>query len=223
MTRLHEMRHSPYCIPIAAILEQSAVAFERVEVPNWDRASVIELTGGRYYQVPVLEHDGELVHETPEDPLRVARHVNRHFSGQDLFPRRLAGVHEVMIGHVEDHLEALGFKLQDIHYVPGIADLSHRMHVIRHKERKFGRGCLEQWTCDEESLRLDFFEALDVFEGCLTENRFLFGAAPVYADYALYGVLGNYLFGGHHALGTHHDWLRAWQERLEGVSLRGAG
>ena len=45
-TRLHEMSHSPYCIPVARILEAYGVPFERVPVPPWDRRQVARLTDG---------------------------------------------------------------------------------------------------------------------------------------------------------------------------------
>ena len=51
-TILHEMLHSPFCIPIAQMLRAAGVAYESREVPNWDRSELLRLTGGAYYAVP---------------------------------------------------------------------------------------------------------------------------------------------------------------------------
>jgi glutathione S-transferase len=216
MLKIYEMLHSPYCIPITRMLRAAGQEYESVTVPNWDRSAVIELTGGAYYQVPVLVHDGQVVFEQSDSSLVVAHHVDATFCGGQLFPERISGIHELLIDHIESELEGYGFRLCDIHYLPAIADLSNRTAVIRHKERRFGRGCVDQWRRDEKTLRAKFFEALTRFKGTLTSNAFLFGEAPVYADFALAGVLGNYAYPETNSF-TELDWLTAWVTRLDDV------
>ena len=77
---VYEMAHSPYCIPITAALRANEVEFATREVPNWDRSELLRLTGGDYYQVPLLDHDGRLVYESGAETLDVARYVDATFA-----------------------------------------------------------------------------------------------------------------------------------------------
>ncbi|MGB0578788.1 MAG: glutathione S-transferase family protein [Limisphaerales bacterium] len=214
MLQIYEMLHSPYCIPITMMLKASGKEYESITVLNWDRSKVIELTGGAYYQVPVLVDGDEVVSESDDSSLNVAQYVNEKFVSNEMFPTRISGIHEVMVSYIEDELEGFGFKLCDIHYLPAIEDLSQRTAVIRHKERRFGRGCVDAWRAKADSLQAEFTSALNRFEGTLTENRFLFGEEPVYADYALAGVIGNFTYPEANELDADQSWLRDWLHRL---------
>lgn len=214
MVELLELRHSPYCIPIVRMLEGCAVPFERREIPNWDRREIGRLTGGRYYQVPALVDDGEVVFDVPEDPYRVARHVDTRHCGGRFFPSAWAGVHEILIGEFEDRFEGAGFKLCDIHYVPAIKDDGERAMVVRHKERRFGVGCLDQWKRDAAALRAAFEALIEPLDARFEAAPFLLGDQPLFADCALYGVLGNYTYKGWNTLPARLRQVNAWFERM---------
>lgn len=211
---LHELSHSPFCIPVRRILEAHGRSYERVAVPAWDRRELARLTGGAYYQVPVLEDGGRIVHETPEDPLAVARHLDAGVVGGSLFPTHCAGLQELVIGHIEDTLEGLGFRLSDPGHVDAIEDLGERVMVIRHKERKLGVGCVERWREEAPQLAAAFEAALAPYELRLGHSDFLFGDEPVYADYALFGVLGNAQGSGDYTLGENLVHLQRWEQRI---------
>jgi glutathione S-transferase len=98
------------------------------------------------------------------------------------------------VPHIENTVEIPAFKLTDVHYVPAIADPVERGMVIRHKERRFGRGCLGQWAADRESLLAETVRLLRPFERMAAQQPFLLGAAPVYTDFALFGILANLTF-----------------------------
>lgn len=215
MLKIYEMLHSPYCIPITMILRSAGQEYESIRVPNWDRSQVIELTDGKYYQVPVLVHDERVVYEESDSSLTVAHYVDAQFMAGALFPDRISGTHEVLIQHLEDELEGLSFKLCDIHYIDEIEDLNERTSVRRHKERKFGRGCIEDWRGNAATLRSELMSGLNKFRGSLTKNAFLFGDRPVYADYALAGVIGNFTHPVANDLDPDQDWLREWLKRLQ--------
>lgn len=213
--RVYEMAHSPYCIPITRALAAFGIPFERVPVPNWDRSEVIRVTGGAYYQVPVLQHGEAVIQERNDDSLDVARYVDRVFAGGRLFPDRFSGVHEILIRYFESDLEAITFKLCDVHYLPTIEDPVARVMVIRHKERRFGRGCVDVWKREEASARSAVDRVLERFDTRLKHGRFLLSdSAPIYTDYALLGVIENLCYGGHHDLSPEHRALRDWRDRL---------
>ncbi|MFT5190058.1 MAG: glutathione S-transferase [Verrucomicrobiales bacterium] len=209
------MAHSPYCTPITQALTALGVAFDRVVVPNWDRSVVIRIIKGAYYQVPVLVPGETIVHESSDRSLDVARYMDQSFAGGKLFPSVKAGIQEIIIEHFENELEGLTFKLCDIHYIPSIKDLVERAMVIRHKERCFGRGCVDAWRREEALLRRDADRLFGRFDAKLQKTRFLLGNdVPTYVDFALLGVVGNFMYGGHHVLSGDHVALRAWNERI---------
>jgi len=216
--RLHELSHSPYCIPVVRILEAYGVSFERVSVPPWDRRELARLTGGACYQVPVLEHDSNIIHETPEDPLAVPHYLDQHFANGDLFPSQHAGIQDIVIAHIEDYLEGLGFPLADPSYIDSIPDLGERVMLIRHKERKLGVGCVDQWRDNAAAIAAEFESALSPYEVHLEDSDFLFSDHPVFADYALYGVIGNAQFSGDFVLGDYLPNLKEWEARMKNLS-----
>lgn len=207
---VYEMPYSPFCIPIVRALEAAAVKFDRVEVPNWDRRAVIEVTKGGYYQVPVLVHDGKVVFESGSDTQDVAHYIDQNFCGGRLFPPQHEGMHEILIHYLENDVESATFRLTDIHYVPSIEDLGNRGMVIRHKERKFGRGCLDAWRRDADKLRDEAEMHLSRFDAILKSRPFLRGEEPIYADFLLYGMVGNYTFNGWNELPKKMAALTAW-------------
>jgi glutathione S-transferase len=83
---LYDLPHSPYCLPIERILQALHQPFAIEDVPNWDRRKVIELTGGAYYQVPVLVHDGKVIFESSPESDDVARYVDTTPAGGRLPP-----------------------------------------------------------------------------------------------------------------------------------------
>jgi glutathione S-transferase len=211
---LHEMPHSPFCIPISRMLDAAGVPFDRVNVPNWDRRAVLELTGGRYYQVPVLVHDGRVIFESAGDSQDVARYVDHTFCGGRLFPKEQEGLQQILISHLENDVEGVTFRLTDIHYIPTIASVCERGMVIRHKERKFGPGCVDAWRRDQESLRAQAEGLLARFDGMLGGQHFLLGERPLYTDFLLYGIVGNYTFNGWNELPERMPALIEWTERM---------
>lgn len=209
-----QLAHSPYCIPITRALEALGVPFEVREVSNADRRAVIEATGGAYYQVPVILHDGKVVHENSGDSIDIARYVDRVFAGGRLFPAHLEGLQRILVPHIEDVIEGVTFRLVDPSYLRDIADPIERAMIRRHKERKFGPGCVDQWGRERETLLARASELLDPFDLMLGEHPFLLGEAPVFSDFALYGILGNLTYRGYNRIPGTLTRLADWFARV---------
>lgn len=211
---LYELHHSPFCIPIRRILDAARVPYQSVAVPNHDRSELLRLTGGAYYEVPMLEHEGRVIFESGLDTQDLPRYVDNAFCGGRLFPTRHEGLQAILIAHLENEVEGATFRLADIYYVPSISDPLARGMVIRHKERKFGRGCVDAWRRDRDTLWHNALRILTPFDQMASQSPFLLGGQPVYADFLLYGILGNL---------TCHNWnpfpplpaLQAWRQRME--------
>ncbi len=216
---LYDLPHSPYCLPIKRILGALKVAFEVEDVPNWDRRKVIELTHGAYYQVPVLVHDGRVIFESGPDTNDVARHIDAAFAGGRLFPAELEGLHDILVRYLDDEVEGATFRACDAFYVETIGDVVNRTMVLRHKERKFGRGCVAQWKSQIHEIRAGAESHFARFDARLKHQPFLLGAQPVYADFLLYGILSNYTWNGWNELPAGMAALRAWLERIKGFAF----
>ncbi|HEY6565001.1 MAG TPA: glutathione S-transferase family protein [Pirellulaceae bacterium] len=211
-----EMAHSPFCIPVTRALEACGVAFERESVPNGDRTRIARLTRGAYYAVPVLLDGDTVVHESGDDTQDVARYIDGHFAGGKLFPPELDGLQSILIPWLENEVESLTFKCVDPGYLGAIEDIGERTMIIRHKERKFGRGCVERWRAEVGELRAAAAVHFARLNALLTPSGqpWLLGNAPVYTDFLAYGILGNYLFQDLNPFPENLPALQDWHARL---------
>ncbi|MBP7142080.1 MAG: glutathione S-transferase N-terminal domain-containing protein [Opitutaceae bacterium] len=214
-TVLYQVPYSPYCIAIAEALDAAGVSYRSVAAPLHRRGALIRITGGRYYQVPLLVHGKRMVYDESADGLDVARHVDREFWGGGLFPAVHEGMQRILIPHIENDVEAVTFRLTDPLRIPKITDLVERTEAIRFKERRFGRGCLEVWRKEAPVLRKKTFDLLEPFDLILRGSAFIFGKQPVYSDYALSGIIGALTFGGHVRLPKGLNSLERWRRDLK--------
>ncbi len=219
---LVQIAWSPFVIPVRMMLEAASVPYRTLDLEYWDRRPVIELTGGAYYAVPTLV-DGDpsppvAVYEPRDDTVEVARYVDAKL-GLGFFPSELEGLNQILVGYCEGQIEDVGFRLDDIYQLPAIQDVTERGMAIRHKERKFGKGCLDQWRAQKDQLMVRLEELLVPLDRMLSQQAFLLGQRPVYADYSLAGVLGNYMYTGDNTLPPQLTHLRRWYEALPAAKL----
>ena len=82
------------------------------------------------------------------------------------------------------------------------------------KERKFGRGCVDEWERNRETLLARARTMLEPSRATLRQRPFLFGDAPTLADVALYGQMVMLAVDPAlpRALGPE---LREWMDRME--------
>lgn len=211
---LYDLSHSPFCLPIKRLLEALNQPYGVVDVPNWDRRAVIELTKGAYYQVPVLVHEDRVLFETGGDTQDIARYLDQTFAGGRLFPAAQEGLQSILLTYLENDVEGATFRAADALYVDSITDLVGRTMVLRHKERKFGRGCVAQWKANIAGLRAEAESHFRRFDQILQHQPFLLGDAPVYADFLLHGIIGNYTWKNWNELPEEMAALKDWQTRL---------
>lgn len=220
--RLYQYAMSPYCIPIELLLRHSGIPHEIVNLPVGDPGQVIKLTKGDYYQVPVLEDlfSRQVVFERNPDGDDVARYIADLAPLLKLFPDEAAGLQRIFLTYIENECETVGFKVCDAFRDKWLKnDLERGLHR-RHKERKFGPGCLEEWTRNVNALIEKFHRVIYPFEQILSRHPFLTGERPVFADYALCGVIGNFLYAGTTALPENCLMLEAWYTRMRAGNFR---
>ena len=212
MLELIQFPWSPYCIVQRRLLEYSGVRFKIINIPNGDRSLVWKITRQRYYQVPVLRDGKEVIFEMDGDSQVIAKYLDQKLS-LGLFPRSWEGVQDILWRYFENEIEAIGFKLNDVYWEEMVPPRD-RLLFLRHKERKFGRGCIEQWRDEQKSLLADLERKLSPCEEMLLAREFLLEDRPRFVDFNLFGMLGNFLYSGHYELPRAHPKLRAWYHRM---------
>jgi glutathione S-transferase len=212
MLELIQFPWSPFCIAQRRILEFAEVKFRVRNIPSTDRSLVWRLTRQRYYQVPVLKDGRQVIFETSETSQVIAKYLDQKLQ-LGLFPPETRGVQSILWQFAEDQLEGLTFKLCDVHYEEHVPKREW-LAFIRHKERKFGRGCLQQWRQNEGALLAELAQKLMPFEQMLETRPFLLADRPQFIDFDLYGMLATLLYGGHYTLPPEHKRLGSWQQRM---------
>jgi glutathione S-transferase len=208
MIELIQFPWSPFCIVQRRILEFSGARFKITNIPNGDRTLVWRLSKQRYYGVPIIRDGKSVIFEVSEDSQVIAKYIDSKLA-LGLFPREVEGLQSVLWRYIENEVEGLAFKLNDI-YWQEMVPASDRLRFLRHKERKFGRGCLEQWRAQKKELLPQLEHRLLPFEEMLMYYPFLLGDRPRFVDFDLFGMLGNFLYSGHYRLPTAHGQLSKW-------------
>jgi glutathione S-transferase len=217
MIELVQFPWSPFCIVQRRILEYSGAKFRIINIPNTDRRLVWRLTKGRYYEVPIVKDGRAAVFETGGESQVIAKYLDDKLQ-LGLFPRELEGLQSILWRAIEGDIEGHGFKLNDI-YWREFLPRSEAMAFIRHKERKFGRHCLELWRRQQLQLLEGLRDALLPFEQMLIGRPFLLGDRPRFVDFDLFGILANFLYSGHYELPVVHPRLRQWMGRMTEVKF----
>jgi glutathione S-transferase len=226
MIELIQFPWSPFCLPQRHILEFSGARFKIINVPPQERAFVWKLTRQRYYGVPVIRDGKNVVFETGDDSQVIAKYLDQKLK-LGLFPAGLEGVQSILWRYIENEVEGATFRLNDIYY----QELHRReklsaadeLQYLRFKERKFGRGCIDQWRAQKSDWLKKLETGLVPFEQSLAHQPFLLGEHPRFVDFDLFGMIENFLFSGHHQLPRSQPQLREWHRRMKTLRrVRGA-
>lgn len=219
MIHLIQLPYSPFCLAIRRLLDYAGARYRVTNLTAAsDRALIWRLTKQRYYQVPIIQDGRTVVFETNEDSQVVAKYLDTQL-GLGLFPREWAGLQQVLWYYFEHEVEAVAFKLNDAHYRDWLPE-PEWLPFLRHKERRFGRGCLDQWRQQQAPLQAELIYKLAPCEQLLLSKPFLLGPRPFFVDFNLYGILANYLYGGGQELPAAYPLLRDWYTRLTHAQLK---
>jgi len=153
-----------------------------------------------------------VVFETDDSSQVIAKYLNEKFA-LDLFPNDWRGVQTILWQYIDGDVEGIGFKLNDAYWREFVPK-ADQAGFIRHKERKFGRGCLEAWHAQQKDLLAQLEQKLIPFEQMLGTHPFLLADRPLFVDFDLYGILRNFLHSGHYELPAAHGQLRQWYGRM---------
>jgi glutathione S-transferase len=219
MITLYQHPVSPFCITIEAILKYAKTDYRIVNIPlASDRRTIVEKSKGQSYKIPLLEDGDTVIWDNTDLGQEIARYLETKFR-LGLFPLEQEGLQAILARYIENDVESVSFKLNDIHYESWLPDLYDRMMWFRHKERKFGPGCVTLWQSQKEDLQSELEGLLTPIEQMLSQRPFLIGDTPRFVDFDLFGILGNYTFSGHNAIPSRLTHLQRWHEGMK-KSLR---
>src|SRR5271165_2535126 len=186
MVELIQFPWSPFCLVQKRILEYSGAPFKIIDIPVSDRSLVWRLSRQRYYGVPIVKDGSKVIFETDSDSQDIAKYLEYKFR-LGLFPAGLEGVQSILWRYLENEVEEMTFKLNDIYWRENVP-VPEQVAYVRHKERKFGSGCLEQWRRDQKKLLATLAQRLTPFEEMLLDHPFLTGFSARFVDFDLLGM-----------------------------------
>ncbi|MGO8836954.1 MAG: glutathione S-transferase N-terminal domain-containing protein [Limisphaerales bacterium] len=213
MIELIQFPWSPFCIVQRRILEFAKVRFKITNIPSQDRTLVWKLTRQRYYGVPIIKDGRNVVFEINDDSQVIAKYLDEELE-LGLFPSQWRGVQSVLWRFIENEIEGMTFRLNDIYWKETVPS-ADQLQYLRFKERKFGRGCLDQWRKEQKTLLKQLEERLIPFEIILTHQAYLLDDRPRFVDFDLFGMLENFLYSGHHHLPQRHRQIHEWHGRMK--------
>jgi glutathione S-transferase len=217
MIELIQFPWSPFCLVQSRLLEFSGAKFRIVNIPSTDRSLVWRLTGEKYYGVPVIRDGKKVVFESGDDSQDIAKYLDAKLK-LNLFPAGREGEQSILWRWIENEVEGATFRLNDIYFREFVP--KHEIVAsLRHKERKFGRGCIDQWRTQKNDWLKRLEASLAPFEQMLAHSKFLLGECPLFVDFDLFGMLENFLFSGHYSLPKPLPHLRAWHRRMKTIRL----
>ena len=212
MIELIQFPWSPYCLVQKGILDYSGVTHKVTNIPPSDRSLVWRLSKQRYYQVPIIKDGRDVIFETDENSQVIAKYLDAKLK-LDLFPKQWDGLQRILWRYIDNDVEGVAFRLNDAHYrefVPAFEQLNY----LRFKERRFGRGCTDQWRSSQKELQAQLSTLLIPFEQMLSTRDFLLDGQPRFVDFDLWGILANFLYSGHYSLPAVHPKIRVWHRRI---------
>lgn len=212
MIELIQFPWSPFCLVQRRILEFSGARFNITDIPSGDRSLVWRLTRKRYYGVPIIRDGKSVIFEVGDNTQVIAKYLDAKFH-LGLFPWEWEGVQSITWQYIENDVEGIGFKLNDI-YWQKVVPPSDQLPLLRHKERKFGRGCIDQWRAQQKEMLAEMERRLVPFEEMLMYRPFLLDEQPRFVDFDLYGILANFLYSGQYRLPAAHTHLGKWHRRM---------
>lgn len=221
MIELIQIPWSPYCLVQRRILEFSGVKHKVTNVPSSDRSLIWRLTRERYYQAPIVRDGRNVIFEIDDNSQVIGKYLDAKLK-LNLFPKQWDGLQRILWRYIDNDLEGIGFRLNDAHFkefVPAAEQLNYR----RFKERKFGRGCLEQWRASHKELQAQLGALLIPFEQMLATRPFLLDNQPRFVDFDLWGILANFLYSSHYRLPSNHPKLKTWYRRMSAAKFTRAG
>lgn len=214
--KLYRFEYSNYSRKTQMVLDLLGLGYQLVDVPYGDRTELVAVSGG-YVQVPVLVDDAGKV---TVDSRAICALLLTGERAERLVPSPWQGPIWAYNDWADGPLEDVTFRLGS----PGVrrrfarpADAAMFTFI---KERKFGRGCVEDWEHAAGELVARIRTMLAPTLQTLRQRAFIFGDNPTLADAALYGQCAMLRYADPVMPAALAPALGEWMERLEAACPR---
>lgn len=208
----HEGRRpSPFSWRIRYALRHKNVDVDYIPMRFADVETIRRLTG--QHMVPVLVDDGHAIH----DSWRIAVHLEERFADRPaLFGSGAARGMARFINVWSDTV--LAPALRQVIYADFVwcLDAGDRAYFRQTRERDLGMT-FEEACSDQAAGLATFHRTLAPLERALSEQEFIGGSAPTYADYVVFSVLQWARLGSPRDVVVHGSTVHAWRERMIGL------
>lgn len=201
-----ERRFSPNCWRVTMALAHKGLDCRRIPWRFTEKQSIAFSGQGA---VPVLVDEGEGVF----DSWRIALHLDRKYPSEPLIDGEHArGAIFALKNWIERAVHPAVLKVI-------VLDLYSHLHekdkayFRESREKRFGMA-LEAFAAGESAAIVALRQALDPVRPVLSEQRFLGGAAPSFADYLLFGPFQWGRVMSPKRLLDPEDPIFAWRERM---------
>ena len=181
--KLYRFEYSCFARKAQMVLDLLGLKYDLVEVPFGERTELVTLTNG-YVQVPVFVDDAGKV---TVDSRAICEAVLQGERAEQLVPSPWQGPIWAYADWIDGPFEDVAFRIAS----PGIrrrfarpADAALFVFI---KERKFGRGCVDDWERTAGDLTERARTMLAPTLQTLNRRPFIFGDRPTLADAALFG------------------------------------
>ncbi len=214
--KLYRFEYSCYARKAQMVLDLLGLRYQVVEVPFGDRTELATLTNG-YIQVPVLVDDAGQV---TVDSRAICDTLLQGARGERLVPSPWAGPIWAYADWCDGPLEDVLFRIASPQLRDRFPRAADRAMFVFIKERKFGKGCVDDWQRNASDLVSRARGWLQPTAQTLSRQAFLFGDSPTLADAALYGQCAMLRFADPAMPTTLAPVLGGWMTRLEAAASR---
>lgn len=200
------LRFSPFCWRTRMSLAHKALPYETIPWRFGDKAKIAATGQGA---VPVIVDGGKMIH----DSWAIANYLDETYPERPLFGNAIARGSALAIKFwAERTLHPLlsHILILDIY---SLLHESDQAYFRESREKRFGMS-LEQWCGEPEKYREQFRAALEPVRLTVSEQAFIGGAAPAFADYIVFGALQWARCASPVALLEKIDPVYAWRGRL---------
>lgn len=173
---------SPFVWRIKLMLAHKGLDYEREFVSFADKSA---LAGAGVQTVPVLKNGDTWVAES----LRIARYLEETFPDKPLFETPLAARQSVILNNWFDQTIVMPIFPMIVSDIYDVLDDENRAAFKATREPRLGGRRLEDMREGRSELREAFKANLGPLEAILSEQNYLSGDAPAFADYCLMGSL----------------------------------
>ncbi|HVN86918.1 MAG TPA: glutathione S-transferase family protein [Candidatus Binatia bacterium] len=214
--KLYRFEYSCYARKAQMVLDLLGLNYQIVEVPFGDRTELVNVTGG-YVQVPVLVDDAGKV---TVDSRAICEELLRGERGARLVPSPWQGPIWAYADWCDGPLEDVLFRIASPKLRERFARPADRALFVFVKERKFGKGCVDEWERTAADLTARARSMLAPTVETLTQRPFIFGDRPTLADAALYGQCAMLRHADAAMPAALGSAVAKWMERVEAAARK---